>query len=41
MTRRINKKKIYQCVDCKEWFRLKMALDTHKCKNKFNREIAK
>jgi len=24
----------YECPKCKEKFRLKMALDTHKCKNK-------
>lgn len=39
MTKIYNKKKIYQCEDCKEWFRLKMALNTHKCKKKIYREI--
>ena len=32
MTKKFNRKKIYQCIDCKEWFRLKMALNTHDCK---------
>ena len=31
MTKKFNRKKIYQCPDCKEWFRLKMTLNTHKC----------
>ena len=38
MTNIYNKKKIYQCIHCKEWFRLKMSLNNHKCKNKFHRE---
>ena len=39
MTKRFNKKKIYQCPKCKEWFRLKMSLNLHKCKMDFKRRI--
>ncbi|KKN67328.1 hypothetical protein LCGC14_0461920 [marine sediment metagenome] len=33
--KKFNRKKIYQCPECKEWFRLKMSLDTHKCNTDF------
>ena len=31
---KINKKKTYYCPKCGEWFRLKMALNNHKCEEK-------
>ena len=39
MKGRYNEKDSYQCEYCKERFRLKMSLNNHKCKEKFNREI--
>ncbi|KKK62941.1 hypothetical protein LCGC14_2999270, partial [marine sediment metagenome] len=38
MTKIYNKRESYQCPSCKESFRLKMALNNHKCKNKFHRK---
>lgn len=38
MTKKFNRRRIYQCLKCKEWFRLKMTLNTHKCKKDFKRK---
>lgn len=27
----LNDRKTYQCEKCKEWFRIKLTLDKHKC----------
>lgn len=34
----LNKRRTYYCPKCKEWFRLKMSLNTHDCKIKSKRK---